>query len=640
MRLNKCMALSLILTAIFLLAGCSSSKAKSIQPERGVLNLDGWDFKKDGNIELDGEWEFYWSRLLTYSDFESGKQYDPIIAPVPMAWTEYNNGGARLPGRGFGTYRLHLKTNLPAGTLMSFRINTFSSSYRMYIDDREIASNGVVSDSESTYTPQYKPLTAVFNVPDDEFDIIIQVANYHFYRGGFWYGIYIGTVDNIRDLQNYLIGKELFIIGAFSMMALYYISMFLIRKNERMYIYFAVICMLVILVFDILGEVLICRVLPGIPFNSIVFIWYSSIQWMPYFLILYSGELFPLRYNSIVSRIYGTLTVLITVLFMVTPSYFYTQFGRIGDFIILFGVAYSIAIAVVGLKQRRHGAGLYILAAVVLLITATHDELFLSNIINSKIHEIAFIGVFVLLFVHTLIHIKRSADEYNDKVRLLAEVESSKKISIINERKFLQAQIKPHFLYNTLSVIASLSTKDPMQTRELIVDLAEYLRSSFDFDSVDDLVPIYKEIELVKAYVAIQKARFKERVNFELNCDNIPEIRIPRLSIQPLVENAIQHGILKKTQGGTVVLDIKINPDSILIEVSDDGNGMTADWAEELLTKSETRRGVGIKNINIRLISLYGKGLYIRSQVGKGTSCGFKIPVNKDIKMYEELGCK
>jgi sensor histidine kinase YesM len=293
----------------------------------------------------------------------------------------------------------------------------------------------------------------------------------------------------------------------------------------------------------------------------------------------------------------------------------------------LLGVVYSFIPVIEGVRQKKQGSVLYIIAMFALLITAAHDSLFLANVIKSKVQEIAFIGVFVLLFVHSLIHVKKSASEYNEKVTLLHEVERSKEMAIANERRFLQAQIRPHFLFNTLSVIASLSTRDPSKTRELIIHFSEYLRSSFDFDSADDLVPIYKEFELIGAYIAIEKARFGERINFILNCGIIPEIRIPRLSIQPLVENAIRHGILKKSQGGTVILKIKADRDNVIIEVIDDGGGMSPEQIHELLSPEEGR-GVGVKNINNRLKSLYGSGLYISSEPGRGTIFGFRVSHN------------
>lgn len=627
MKFYKLVLMLLALILIMLLSSCSFIQTKSVRAKNGILDMSKWDFSKNGNINIDGEWEFYWNKLYTYSDLISKKMTEPLLAPVPLPWTEYDNDGGKFPGKGYGTYRLHIISIFEAEEILSLRVNTFSSSYKIYIDDKEIASNGIVSDSKDTYVPQYRPLTTVFSIPNNEFDIIIQVANYDFYKGGYWYSISMGTADTINNLNNILFGKELFIIGSLSVLSIYYFSIFIINKKVKIYLYFSIICVLAILIFDVLGEVLICRIAPDIPFKVVIFIWYASLQWLFYFLILYVGNLFFVNFNKTVSRIFGTINIIVTAILIFTPVYFYTKFGLIGNFIILSGVIYSILLSIIGLMQKKQGAILYNIAIIILFITVFHDVLYISNIINNRIGGISFIGIFIFLIVHTIIHAKRSALEYEEKVRLLSEVEKSKEIAIINERKFLQAQIKPHFLFNTLSVIASLSTRDPAETRTLIVNLAEYLRSSFDFVGSDDLITLDNELELVKAYIVIQNARFRERINFILKCDKIPDIKIPRLSIQPLVENAIQHGILPKSQGGNVILSITEKMDCIAIEVFDDGKGMPEKLINDLLDSCEDRRGIGVRNINKRLISLYGKGLVINSEIDNGSCFGFEVPL-------------
>lgn len=625
-RIIKYKKLTFIPIIIFLLIGCSKNQIEIIKGEKGIFNLCQWDFNKNGNVKLDGEWEFYWNQLLTYSDFKEKVNLSLVIAEVPMGWTEYSEDGKRILGQGFATYRLKVKTDLKAGTLMSFRINSLSSAYKLYINDKEIVSSGKVAASKEEYSPRYKPLTAVFNIPDSEFDIIIQVANYDFYKGGIWYSICMGTVEGIGKLQDTLVGKELFIVGVLLFISLFYFSNYFYGNGVKMHKYFACICALGILCFDFLGQMIICSIFPKIPFSFFIFIGYAATQWIAFFLILYVGELFPTRFNKYGNYVFGGLTGILTLLFLFTPTYFYTRFGHMGNYIMIFEVFYTVILAYIGFKNKRQGAILYFFATIITLFTVIHDVLFITNLVNSDFREMAFIGVFMLILCHTLIHLKINISEYNQKEQLIIEVENSKEECVINERKFLQAQIKPHFLYNALSVIAALSTRNPIETRRLIINLSEYLRSSFDFDSCDDLVPLYKELELVKAYVEIEKARFRHRLEFILNCEDTPKIRIPKLSIQPLVENSIRHGILKKVEGGKVILNIRKEDGKLKIEIIDNGDGMSQEIVEKLVQGSDSIKGVGLKNINRRLIHLYGKGLNIKSRLNDGTSISFTIP--------------
>lgn len=218
----------------------------------------------------------------------------------------------------------------------------------------------------------------------------------------------------------------------------------------------------------------------------------------------------------------------------------------------------------------------------------------------------------------------------NEKaLETIAEIALSK--AETNEISFLQAQIKPHFLNNTLSAIGSMIKRDPKGARELIGNLGEYLSSCCYFDSTSPMILLEQELETIKTYVAIEKARFGERLNFNIVCENIPEIIIPRLIIQPLVENAIRHGILKKASGGNVHLIINQEGKKVSFIIKDEGVGMSQEMLSGLILGERENQGVGIPNIHKRLINYYGEGLKIESVRGKGTTITFSVPsVNQD----------
>lgn len=116
-----------IILAVFSLAGCSFVQIKPMQAENGVIDLSRWDFNKNGNICLDGEWDFYWQQFMNFREVQDKKP--DIYAEVPDTWNEYRINGKNLPGQGYATYRLHVITSLPAGTQMGLRPYAFSSAY-------------------------------------------------------------------------------------------------------------------------------------------------------------------------------------------------------------------------------------------------------------------------------------------------------------------------------------------------------------------------------------------------------------------------------------------------------------------------------------------------------------------------------
>lgn len=194
------------------------------------------------------------------------------------------------------------------------------------------------------------------------------------------------------------------------------------------------------------------------------------------------------------------------------------------------------------------------------------------------------------------------------------------------ELAFLQAQIKPHFLYNTLNIIASLCRIDPLKARELLLDLGEYLHHSFDFYPDQQLVPLETELNGVRAFVRIEQARFPNKLRVCYELAEINHLMIPPLILQPLVENAILHGIRKKGSCGTVMIRTTREHDAIVFAVVDDGIGMTTEQITEALSHEwHEGKGVGLSNIHKRLTALYGQGLTIKSIPEEKTEISFRI---------------
>jgi signal transduction histidine kinase len=222
------------------------------------------------------------------------------------------------------------------------------------------------------------------------------------------------------------------------------------------------------------------------------------------------------------------------------------------------------------------------------------------------------------------------AGELRARVRTLIELRTSVQDTIRTEMAFLQAQIKPHFLYNALNVIISTCAVDPDKATDLLIELSHYLRGSFDFHNRDQLVPLYKELELVESYVHLEQARFEDRLVVKIEVQ--PDIRLflPPLTIQPLVENAIRHGVMERAAGGTVRLHIYQEAEDVIVRVQDDGVGIPPERMAQVKSgRTEGPGGVGLQNINRRLVSLYGQGLDIQSHVGSGTQIQFRIPLNQ-----------
>ena len=210
-------------------------------------------------------------------------------------------------------------------------------------------------------------------------------------------------------------------------------------------------------------------------------------------------------------------------------------------------------------------------------------------------------------------------------LRIELKLEEQKRLLLEARLDALQRQINPHFLFNTLNSIASLVRTKPEMAREMTVKLANILRALLkDHDS---FVPLADELKFTDDYLDIEVVRFgteKLRVEKEIDPETL-HVMVPSILLQPLIENSIKHGLEPRINGGTITLRSRLQGGRVLIEVADDGVGITAGPANAL---RRTGAGIGMKNVRERLEVLYGTQarFTVVSNPGRGTLVAIEIP--------------
>jgi LytS/YehU family sensor histidine kinase len=198
------------------------------------------------------------------------------------------------------------------------------------------------------------------------------------------------------------------------------------------------------------------------------------------------------------------------------------------------------------------------------------------------------------------------------------------------ELKALRAQINPHFMVNSLSVIHHLVRTQPETARGLILDLSDLFQHTL---RAGDFVPLSRELEHVRAYLALEQARLTKRLNvmWTILAEDKLDTPVPTLVLQPIVENAIVHGISPKPEGGTVSILVKQVADELYIQVIDNGVGFDTKSSRE----DRERPSIGFKNIDLRLRLLYGDAYRIQvdSTPGAGTTVELRIPITNDLSL-------
>lgn len=224
-------------------------------------------------------------------------------------------------------------------------------------------------------------------------------------------------------------------------------------------------------------------------------------------------------------------------------------------------------------------------------------------------YAIAYLSIIIALEILFLfVNVKKNME-------LIQEAKRTKEAEV----KLMVSQIQPHFIYNTLSSISTLIKIDPEKAQKGLDDFTEYLRANLTSISETGLVSFENELRHIQTYLSLEKIRFDERLNVTLDIQT-KDFKVPPLSIQPIVENAVKHGILQKLEGGTINIKTYETEKANIVEISDDGIGF--DTKDSSFYKGNH---IGINNIRYRLSTMCHGEMSIDSVVDKGTTVTVKF---------------
>lgn len=584
---------------------------------RGELNAAAWDIASSPVIRLDGQWEFYWNQLLTPEDYADNALVPDGYMQVPSLWDGEIIHGQELPTFGGATYRLVLKNVPYQGMLALKKVNVRFSS-RVYVNGQELLADGVPALTAAEYRSGNTPQLGFFEHTGGTIEIIVQQANYEYINSGIPASLELGLEEPLmlQHQQKHFI--SLLVFSVLCTLALLYLIFFVVTRDgvlrNPMLLLFSLFCVLFALANGLADQRSLLLFLKDIPFLWVFKLkdFFLSACFIVLLWIFYQFKsgLLPRRLATTMSLVYACYLVVIVV----SPIYSYLRiYGlvMVGNTLVLLGLLVRS-----GYVYIKQGDGFLLFAALLSINLYSADSILFS--VGLK-ETSGFLQIYILLF--TAVMIGYLSVEYRSTV---ARLRISMQQAQDTEIAFLRAQIKPHFLYNSLSVIAAQTTQEPQKAKNLLYDLTDYLRGSFHFKTQDGKIPLSEEINTVRAYLSIEQARFDNLLQIKYEIEDNLEAMVPLLCLQPVVENAVRHGIFKRAEGGSVLLQIHRRGDLVVIRVEDNGVGIPQTGLERI--RRGDSAGVGLKNIQRRLGKHRGAGLEIESAEGEGTAVTLKIP--------------
>jgi two-component system, LytTR family, sensor kinase len=209
----------------------------------------------------------------------------------------------------------------------------------------------------------------------------------------------------------------------------------------------------------------------------------------------------------------------------------------------------------------------------------------------------------------------------------LAELDASRQRAVEAELRFLRAQISPHFIYNALTAIEAYVRSDPDRARDLLIGFAEFIR--YTFRSHGQFATLADELRLIDTYLDLERARFGDRVDVTLRvAPEVLSVTVPSLILQPLVENAVKHGLEQKGAPGRVSIVMEDADTEARIVIEDDGVGIDPRRLRRVLAGHSGEEGVGLRNVDERLRAFFGDeyGLVFETNRGAGTRVTVRVP--------------
>lgn len=283
------------------------------------------------------------------------------------------------------------------------------------------------------------------------------------------------------------------------------------------------------------------------------------------------------------------------------------------------GIVFLLGLGAGECLQKRDGlliSGMFLLFTILLELVNARVGWWTSGIIVKTIFTVLLVGY----LVRAVIGIATNHKESQKAKELAGELRNSRIV-------LAMSQIRTHFIFNVLTAISGMCEYAPEKADAALMQFSRYLRSNINIMQNDELEPFLKSLEHLKDYIALEQLRFGNKLQFTTELE-VTEFKMPPLVLQPIVENAIRHGLFPKTDGGTIDLQTKTDGKCIYITITDDGVGFSSDQED-----GEKKESVGLSNVRFRLQYMVNGRMDIESSLGKGTRVTIIIPCKNCINV-------
>jgi len=390
-----------LLALVLLIAGCDGSRLSPLV-EKGRMDLSGWDFDRDGPVEVTGKWSFYWEH------FSRGAALPPSqYIEVPGLWRNRGNTEKALPSRGYATYGLKI-SGLSPGPHTLYISDTLSVA-EVWINGRLAVSGGQIGKTQQGEVPDKHALFARFETRGNITEILIHVSNFNNMEGGINTPVWLGLDHQIRQKITHIWITTAFMSGALLLVGLYHLALFFIRQNEDSNLYFGLYCVMWACqtLFGVNGGCLMAELFPSLAWRVSIDATLLPYGIMPALMVMFYHALFPNRRAKPINGIFQVFGALFIAYILLTPPNAFDPMVLSFALVQAGAVLYLFAMFIHDLAKKREHIYFLIPGYLFLALTGINDLLNDMHIINTKI-MVSYGGFFFILSYSIFISVRFS----------------------------------------------------------------------------------------------------------------------------------------------------------------------------------------------------------------------------------------
>jgi signal transduction histidine kinase len=685
------MRISFILIQILLVASAYNSDANATSPKaiKGAIDLRDISNPDHFIIKLNGEWEFYWKKMLRPHDFKSGTIKPEYFGKVPSYWTDYPHEKVGTEKYGYATYRLIVLLPHSYKNPLGIDLPVFDSSYDIYINGKYLGGTGTTGKSTEESEPEYRRNFFRLTPESDSLQIIINVANFDHRRGGFWLPVKLGTFGDVQKQMVSSWAGEWSVISMLLGFSIFFLFFFLLAPKEKIMGSFSIATIGLALRPLFTSHYLILNL-----FNM-EWVWIVRLEYIGLYLVIIGWawfvlSLYPSKFFRIIVWIITPffLMAFVLTLFLPVKIFSYTMIVYYPSILLLMG--YLLYRSFAGTLKKNAIDIMYFLAFIILLIGGLHDIRVSLGKADYASEYLLTYFIVLFVFIQAAILLYKWVRAFNDKERLQNELEfMNRNLELLVNERTQELKTRNEEIENQNSRIAlqnkQLSDTIHLKNRIFSV-IAHDLRSPVV--NILYMLNLLKEKEYKEKYdtfanSSIQYAQLvisllenmlvwgrgqEDKIKYSPEKRDLADIILTNLSIfketadkkeisvnftqvgssiaffdkdllDIIIRNLLSNAVKYTQRGGRISILLKdktFNGEGIMLKICDNGVGISEIKQKDLFTSTEIESTLGTENekgtglglkLCHELVKINNGSIVVESKVGEGTCFLIMLPV-------------